>query len=357
MKPLRPTPLFWLLPLALAAVMSGCAASDGGPRTRLGSLPFPGIFSLYEAADPGNLGVHCSGSPLLRLGHRGEQPRGTLYTRRAGFIDLSHLRETIDWVSFFHTRNLHALSQVEMDGPATAVYSFSYCLAKFEVTFTPPQWWNAAPLEERQQIIEELAIRSAQRLSVVTTTWHEAATWLGYQTVPGISEAGSAFTWDDGTAHIVGAIVGGRALRDIGTQWDEAVTRELDDELLELDVVSREEFRDAALIVRERWWKQGVAVRRDFDVGLEDGHKVPWLVPEFGTDAAMLMLPTFENVCGRDLTGATELRITPARWVMRRLMDETDPAASLEGEAGLLKAVELVREQMRAKFGEGFDQP
>ena len=81
-----------------AACAGGCASSAGAPRMRLGSLPFPGVFSLYEEANPDDMGVHCAGTTLARIGQKGERERGTLYTRRAGFIDVSHMRESIDWV-------------------------------------------------------------------------------------------------------------------------------------------------------------------------------------------------------------------------------------------------------------------
>lgn len=342
----------------LAVCATGCTSSPGTPRTRIGSLPFPGLFSLYAVADPENLGVHCAGPPLLRLGSAWEKERGTLYTRRAGFIDLSHARDAADWVHYLHGRNLHALRAIENEGHSTVSYQFDDCNARITITVSPPEWWGAICPETRGQLIQESAICSAQRLAVVVTTWHEAATWLGYQTIPGISEAGSAFTWDDGAAHIVGALVGGRALRNMECGWDHAVTRELDAALAELEVVNRREFAEAARSVRDRWWKDGVAIRRDFDVGLAGTGKTPWLVGEFGTEPGELSLPDLGCINGHDLSAMFHVRIEPAKWMMRRLMEHAaDEGAVIDGEHGVLAAVELVRVQMRAKFGEGFDRP
>lgn len=346
----------WVV-LYACAMLGGCAAHADMPRMRLGSLPFPGMLSLYEAADPDDLGVHCAGSTLTRLGGTGERQRGTLYTRRAGFLDLSHVRESIDWIAYFDHRFRDAIEQAERDGQREATISFAFCQADIDVTVLAAAAWPGVEPAEREDVQAELLVRSAQRLCVIVTTWHEIATWHGYQTVPGVPEHWSAFTWDDTTAHVLGATIGARAIRDPGRPWDQAVTFALDEELRALGVVSRKEQERAADCVRDRWWKGWLPVRRDLDTGLATGFKVPWLVPEFGTEAAVLEVPTLEDVRGHDLRGVISVRITPSRGMMRKLYGSVGAPATLEGEAGLLDAVERVRESMREEFGEGFDQP
>lgn len=348
-----------LVPLALAAVMCvpGCAADAGTPRMRLGSLPFPGMLSLYEAADPCDLGMHCSGSPLARIGRPGERERGTLYSRKAGFIDLSHVRESIDWVAYLHCRVRAAFEDAEREGRESSRFTFDFCEARFEITTSRLSSWPGAERAETAALIDDASLRAAQRLCVLVTTWHEIATWYGHQTVPGVPEHWSAFTWDDTTAHVLGARIGAAALRNNSLPWDEAVTAALDLSLRECGVVSKQEQNQAAELVHNRWWKGWSPVRRDLDTGLASNFKVPWLVEEFGNDAAVLELPSLDDVLGLDLREAVRVRIVPARWIMRRLMCSDNPPEVLLGEAGLLDAVERTRDSMRKSLGDGFDQP
>lgn len=343
--------------LTMAASMCGCTADAGAPRLRIGSLPFPGIFSFYHAADPDDLGVHCAGSPLARIGIVGERESGTLYTRHAGFVDLSHVRESIDWVQYFNQRIRAAIADSEHNGRSAPSFGFEFCEARFEFVVYRPEFWDDLAPVERQWLESELSIRAAQRLSIVVTTWHEIATWFGHQTLPGIPEFGSAFTWDDPTAHVVGAIVGGEALRDRDADWDQSATNALDRMLHKLGVVSPKEQDAAAEMVRDRWWKGWVAIRRDLDVGLTASVKIPWLVDEFGDSATVLEVPTLDHVGRYDLRGVISFTIVPADRIMRKLwVDQSEPHP-LEGEQGLLDAVERVRASMREEFGEGFDRP
>jgi hypothetical protein len=352
-------PMCLALTAALTLVLAGCSAPAGGPRMRIGSLPFPGIVSLYEAADPDDLGVHRSGSGVIRFGTPSERQRGTLYTRCAGFLDLCHLRESIDWTRFMHRRIAEALREMERGEPPPRSFALRCFDADIKIEVHRPAWWTELASGEREDLIEELSLRAAERLAVCIVTWHEIATWYGYQTVPGVPEHWSAFTWDDTAAHIIGANIGGRVLRDRADDWDLAVTDALDSRLKELEVVSREEQARAIQLVRDRWWKGWSPIRRDLDVGLGRRFKVPWIVEELGTNAAVLSLPTLDDVHRRDLRGMIRLRITPSRGMMRKIMgsEDADPPRSLEGEAGLLEAVERVRASMRDEFGEGFDQP
>ena len=215
--------------------------------------------------------------------------------------------------------------------------------------------------EERDALIEEASIRLAQRMSVAVTTWHEIATWYGHQTIPGISERGSSFTWDDGTAHIVGAVIGASALRRNESDWDYAVTHAIDDELWDLQVLPKKDQRHAASVAAQRWSKGGVAIRRDLEVGLRDSRKTGWLIEELGSDPVAIELPGLADVFGKDCSGLVEVRLTPSgsirRKLWRGLAEGGAGPETLLGEADLLLAVEQVRAEMGKKWGEGFDRP
>src|SRR6185295_8360402 len=105
-RPIRQRPLN-LRSLTLTLTVScaltllvGCQSGNQPmeePRDRIGSLPFPGAFTLYHASDPNFLGHHCyEHSAVLAA----DEANGIVYTTRAGFIDLAHVRITIDTVRF-----------------------------------------------------------------------------------------------------------------------------------------------------------------------------------------------------------------------------------------------------------------
>src|SRR3982751_5241665 len=61
-------------------------------KPRMGGLPYPGAFTLFELAHPDRLGHHAYD------GQTGpsEAVRGILHTCRGGFIDIAHARKAID---------------------------------------------------------------------------------------------------------------------------------------------------------------------------------------------------------------------------------------------------------------------
>jgi len=345
-------PLFILVVLLSLA---GCASGPEQPRTRLGSIPFPGLFTLYTTADPNRLGEHRYEAWWDKLDGPGETSRGILYTCRAGFLDLSHIRDSVDWAKYIHDRSLESLATFG-DGPTSSTsFSFTSSDARYEVELHEPEWWRSLPPTERESLSHEAAIRIGQRVSVVKATWHEIGTWYGQETIPGISELNSAFTWDDSTSHAVAAIIAGRALRS-SDPWDVAVTRELNSELARLDVVDSSCESTAIARIKDRWWKDGIAVRRDLDTGLATGFKVPWLVPTLdycpNPDPARLPVESLRDVRSRDLSAIVHVRITPSRSILRSSLGEPDASpAAVQGETDVLRAIDRVQNEMERRWG------
>jgi len=339
----------------------GCAStSNSEPRMRLGSIPFPGVFTLYTTADPQNLGQHRYEAWWDKLGGPSETSRGILYTCHAGFLDLSHIRDSLDWAKYIHDRALESFAKLGNSPTSSASFQFTSSDAGYEVELREPDWWRTIDSAEREQITREAAIRIGQRVSVVVATWHEIGTWYGQETIPGISEKNSAFTWDDGTSHVIASIIAGRALR-ASEPWDLAVTRELNSELAELGAVDSACESRAIELVKDRWWKDGLAVRRDLDTGLGAPTKRPWLVDGLacceGTPA-VLRVADLNAVAGRDLSGLIQIKITPSRSIARKALGcERDCPPCVRGEAQVLAAIERIREEMRGKFGPDADVP
>ncbi len=265
--------LLWPVGVGFSCGLLGCSSGPATPRMRLGSIPFPGPFTLYSVADPNALGTHRYEGWMDRHDGPNEVDRGILYTRRAGFLDLSHVRESMDIVKYAHDRILEQFA-----GGKGGVFHVDWADTRYDICVKVPDWWAQISEADRAEVSREAAIRQAQRLAVVVGSWHELGTWYGQMTIPPFSEKASAFTWDDAGSHIVAAIVAGNALRDSGTPWNAAVTKALADELAALGVADIDFESRAVEQVHGRWWWGGTAIRRDLDTGLASNIKVPWLV-------------------------------------------------------------------------------
>ena len=277
---------FVLFLLAMVATLlsgSGCSNSLSMPRDRLGELPFPGLLTLYSSTNPDKLGTHrYERTPRLL----GDESEGIIYTARAGFVDVAHIRITADTVRFCADRIRTAMRKRE---PVVALPTLEGSI--FYVTLQYPasgldDSGKAAATPEDERIADELAIRIGQRVTFLMMTWHEVLTWYGYRTIGLIDEQPSAFTWDDTMAHVVGLRVAGRVLRDTsGRSYDDRVTTALHDELKDLGAKSTSQTDRAAYAVKGIWWYDGKPLKRQVDVGLSDNVVRPWLIPGFSNAA------------------------------------------------------------------------
>lgn len=295
----------WRPGCVLLLLLVGCAG--GQPRQRLGCLPFPGPFTLFDLADPEGLGAHHYASP--NFGDRPvEHARGIVYTCRAGFLDLAHLRDTIDW-----TRYASGLVEETLRAETQELTIQGRDWTTYHVSFRYPDFWAALGDDEREVLTRELSYRIGAELAYVVQTWHEIITWYGYKSTGIIPEHGSSFTYDDTMSHAVGLVVADRALRDTTRSFDDAVTFALDDELRRLGVVSREQAFAAVKQVEGEWWESGRCLERQVDVGLRTGAVRPWLVPDLPCcetqEPAGLPLPSLAFVGGYDFRGLYDVEL------------------------------------------------
>jgi hypothetical protein len=313
---------------------------------RLGSMPFPGLMTLYAQADPEDLGVHRAESWWSRTNGKPEVDRGIMYTRDAGFLDLSHVREYVDWGRWLHERAVARLAGGD-EADREGVWSDT----AFRVRVVGRAEFSTA--RER----DEAAVAFSARAVVLMGTWHEVATWHGQSTVAGVSEKRSAFTWDDMTSHVVAARVAAAALRSKERNWNLAVTRALREELTRLGAVEPACESAAVAATEGVWWADGAPLRRDLDTGLL-GAKRPWVVPGLtcagpGRDAG-LMLPELEA----RWAGVWRVEIVPPRWLGRKALgDAAWGGGAIDLEAALAGMLEIVRGEVIAEHGAMGDRP
>lgn len=335
--------------LTTVAGLTGCSLNDSLPRARLGALPFPGTFTLYASADTSELGLHRYTNWWVRPFAEGEGARGIMYTCRAGFLDLAHVREAVDWTRYCWR---HGAGLIRSGGGS---HRFENDGTGFELRITLPPWWEELPATKRRALAHEASIRIGQRVAYELGTWHEIITWHGWRSVFFVPEDGSSFTWEDTTSHLVGATIAGRVLQNGDHEYSRRASDAITSMMVELGAVPDEMVDQAARLVEGRWWRDGVAIRRDLDVGLEQGFKVPWVVPDLGycgdAEAMMLPVPSLSDVEGRDLSGLYELRITAPSSILARLYPGAERPTPIITHRDFAPLIEEIRRQMAARFG------
>ncbi len=359
MRPLfdnsRRRPAVLTLLIALLAGLAGCSSA---PRTRLGALPCPGTFTLYELADPSNLGpARYESTP--RFGEVDECERGIIYTRRAGFLDLAHLRETMDW-SWYASRKVAKALQTRQ--PSVAFEGYDGCL--FTLTFNYPHDWDTLSLSEKQHIEAQLSRKIGELVAYHAMTWHEIITWFGYRTTLIIPEDGSSFTYEDTMSHLVGIYAADDALRNSTGNWDKDATHSLKKQLDHLGVVSQDEASDIVHLVKNQWWKDGVCIKRNLDLGRDAGGIQPWLVRGApgsrlaDSPAEFFPLPSLSNIAGKDYTGFWRMTIKPTLLIPDEVKTVSSAAHhNIDPDVHFPILMDRIRKEMKHKFGPMVDRP
>ena len=296
----------------------------GTPEMRFGTMPFDAWYSPLIPLGVDDLGEHAYVAPGPTIGGDGnrfnETSRGTLYCTRAGFIDISHLRNAVDLTRFcyVHIRQSlrHGMYDVEMLAAEPDLY---------RVTLNPPQAWRGLdpqqiPLEVEEQI-HDASIRIAGRLAYLMTTWHEVLTFFGYKALGVVTEQPSAFSYDDAASHRVGVEVGMRALEHqlTPTQFNALVTDELRGYLVELGVVSREEVQQRVQAAEGRFWRGSDPVLRVVDLGL-DGRPLRAELTDDQHEPITWDWPENAEVAGRRITDLFDVVIELNTFEARRIL-------------------------------------
>jgi hypothetical protein len=343
----------------------GCGVGSDMPRDRLGALPFPGHMSLYATADPAHLGRHRYERMPRALG-KDEKERGIIYTTRAGFIDLAHVRIAIDW-----TRHCTRLAHAALADGRTALAVEGPDHGVFHLTLDYPDRWADLPAEERGRVIDDRSRWIGQRLTYLMLTWHEVATWFGYRTFF-FDESPSAFTYDDTVATLLGMRVAARAMAErTGNRdrdFDAAATMALAAELGRLGPVTPAQTDEAVAAVKGLWWSDAGPLKRQTEVWPGEVEVVhPWLVPnlpfaeaegEAEGEAETFALPCERGPVDARTMVAVHITIEPRikQAAAMRAMLKDGPAWFNE-ERDVLALINVMRGQMRERYGAEFSQP
>lgn len=306
---IRESHLSWpvVAPLSPPDGLRPCCAFGYNLKVRVWGIPLP-FYQLGNLVDADRLGTHhyndSAFQAVTNLLGVGNEHLGLIYTRRAGFIDIAHVRDTADNTLFLFSHLLPRLGQQwHLDlGPELAERRIRLN------AFIPPQ--NAA---QRYT----LAAYLAGELAFQIAAWHEIAQWYGYRSVPGFSEEISAFSPEDLYSNLLGArlaidaILQGRAVSI--PAYNSAMETLLPLALHQLGAVSIQQSKRQFDGIDGDWWdsqrrvpEKFLVLKRDYATG---SNRLPNLPPFEYTAPQRLTLPL--RFQGMNLSDLGELQLWP----------------------------------------------
>ena len=252
----------------LVLVAGGCSVSER-PRVRLGSYatPTPGT-NFLDLETIGNHNYNRSWS----------EKNGIVYTCHGGHIDIAHLRITADYVRYLYQRIVRNLLETDEQ------FRFKLNVERswHYVTITYPEKWATLPKKKRKEIADKAALELARYCTFMMATWHEVLTYFGYKTTGFISEAPSAFSWEDSYSNVLGIHLGTFAIESKIENYNAIMTWLINRELESLGIQPAATARAAAEQMRGTWYEGTLFVNmkvRNMDIGQTDGMVTPLLVP------------------------------------------------------------------------------
>lgn len=264
-----------------------CCAFGYDLRAKVLNVPVP-WYRVNNVLQHEQLGRHLYNDSFWRgvssvLSLSSEQ-LGVIYTRKGGFIDVAHVRDTADY-------SYYLLSQIYPRLGEAWTLKLGKELAERRIqfyAFEPPK-----SEAERYSLSVYLATRLAYQLAV----WHEIAQWYGYRSVPGFSEQISAFTPEDLYSNLLGARLAMTVLSQGHAvsiaDFNRAMQGILPSALQQLDAQPEDETRRVLDQLNGTWWDKSQRVPATFLV-LKRYY-------ELGDDRLPLQ-PDFETVAGHRLT-------------------------------------------------------
>lgn len=235
-----------------------CCAFGYDLKVRALGVPIP-VYQIGNVLTLDTLGNHRYNDSALgavkKLVGLSEEANGLLYTRRGGFIDIAHVRDTADNTFYLFTRLYPKLGQ-----RWRLFYSEELGVRRIQLhAFIPP----ALPAQRYT-----LTAWLAGKLAFELAQWHEVAQWYGFQSVPGFSEEISAFSPEDLYSNLLGArlainvILAGhtRSVDDYNRAMDAALRQAL----IGLGVATREETEQMFRAVDGDWWNSNRRVPDKF---------------------------------------------------------------------------------------------
>jgi len=167
-------------------------------------------------------------------------------------------------------------------------FRLSLELSQHKVKFSYPEYWDDLTHKEKEEIAEIIAFEVGPYLAFNATLWHEILTWFGVHFIGVEPEFNSSFSWEDIYSNLLGTKLAVEALKNTKHGYNKAMTLAIDRKLRELDVQPRSTAIYAVEKMRGEWFTGYLLVdiiRKNMDIGLDDGFVSPVIVPGICYDA------------------------------------------------------------------------
>jgi hypothetical protein len=204
-------------------------------------------------------------------------------------------------------------------------FSFNLALeiSTHEISFSYPEKWDDLSLKEKEKTVNEIAFEVGPYVAFNATLWHEILTWFGTRFVGFEPEFNSAFSWEDMYSNVLGTELAVQALRNNNHDYDTSLTLAIDERLRELGIQSKSTAMHASEIMRNKWYRGYFLVdtiKKNVDIGLDDGHVTPILVPGIceGVEPEPILVPTIDKLQKYGISMRYE--ILPREWEKSKIL-------------------------------------
>ncbi len=330
-----------------------CAASVwaiNAPRLR--PSPYFGSLSGLSYANLQDLGKHDYDNSF------GEN-NSLVYTARAGYIDMGHLRESADRARYLFEVCYENIQKSQTD------FSFDVIEpAVYHVTISYPDNWSQLSDDEKDRIAREVSIDLGQHFAQLSTIWHEIVTWYGYASTGLLSEKASSFSWEDSYSDLLGTKLAAMVLKEYPDSYNDGMTQVILRELSQLDPQSAETAKKATATINGRWFSGRYPFltmkRRNFDVGFDDGYITPFRVPGIADNVTEVpcQVPAMEALMQNGFN--IQLTMTPKeneRKYILRIVDTNRDGTTLEPEKDFPVIIRHIRKLAIRESGRNVDKP
>lgn len=181
----------------------------------------------------------------------GDESNGIFYSKKGGFLDSAHIRDTADFTYYLYNEFYAHLGS-----------DYKVTLSR-ELKDRVVQMYKSADVYsevERQKISIELAALTAYRFA----QWHEIAQWFGMESVGGFKEYASAFSPEDLYSNMLGALLASDVIRADPNldknAFSTAMTKVIKAKFIELGVGTKEQSKTEI----KKWMGYGGTVLSDY---------------------------------------------------------------------------------------------
>lgn len=340
--------IVWYILLCLSVSVQ--AANLKPPRLR--PSPYFGSISGIKYAKLENLGRHNYKS------FSGEK-NPLIYTAKAGYIDIGHLRESADRARY--------LFELCNDNILEGNTDFSYRIiekAVYKVTLEYPENWRQLSDDQQITIAREISIDLGQYLAQQSTIWHEIVTWFGYSSVGIFSEKPSSFSWEDTYSDLLGTKLAAIVLRENSKAYNEAMSEVIQRELSKLEPRSPEVAEKATDAIKGQWFSGTYPFvkmkKRNFDVGYDDQAISPFRVPGFHSEVSeqVCTLPSLDSL--QKYGFKMVLKMTPKesqKNKVLKIIHSKKGNSVLQPDIHFPKIIAHIRKEAIRKIGPDVDKP